>query len=145
MRQGYFQPKQILSPAWGLKKTRGDMQKGLKHMQHDNNSIRPPAYRSTSGAPTYCTDIYFNSPVGTSDDRASPSIATIPSPVALGLALSDSSQDYRIPRKKLFSLIFFLLATLIAFVKSSLASKALSLSTSPIPAGKSIDCSWSGT
>ena len=56
-----------------------------------------------------------------------------------------SFENYRIARKKLSSLIFFFLAVLIAFFNSPLAWKALSPSFSPIPAGKSIDCSSSGT
>ena len=56
-----------------------------------------------------------------------------------------SFEDYRIARKKLFSLIFFFLAILIAFFNAVLASKAFSPSFSLIPAGRSIDCSSSGT
>lgn len=56
-----------------------------------------------------------------------------------------SFENYRIARKKLSSLIFFFLAILIAFFNSPLAWKALSPSFSPIPAGRSIDCSSSGT
>lgn len=52
---------------------------------------------------------------------------------------------YRIPCKKLFSLILLLLAALMALVNPSLASNALLPSAAPIPAGRSIDCSWSGT
>ena len=49
------------------------------------------------------------------------------------------------PLKKLFSFIFFLLAFLIAEFSSSRASKAFVPSSILVPAGKSMDCSSSGT
>lgn len=55
------------------------------------------------------------------------------------------NEVYLIALKKLFSLIFFLLAFLMASLRSSLAFCASLLSFNSIPAGRSIDCSSSGT
>ena len=61
------------------------------------------------------------------------------------LVLSASLTFYLIPLKKLASFILLLLAFLIAPFSSSRASWASILSYSPMPAGRSIDCSSRGT
>ena len=88
-----------------------------------------------------CTDICFKRPA----DPQPLISSTSPRGMALAIAFSTLFLAYFIPCRKLFSLIFLLLAILIAFVKSSLAPKASILSCSSIPAGKSMDCSSSGT
>ena len=76
---------------------------------------------------------------------APPGLPTSSWPSPRAMHSPHSFENYRIARRKLSSLIFFFLAILIAFFNCPLASKAFSLSFSPIPAGRSIDCSSSGT
>lgn len=114
----------------------------MEHADHDDGLL---GHHNIPGAAFTFIYIHFNCPTYASHNASSTSALHIPSLIALNSAFCTFFQDYLIPCKKLFSLIFLLLAFLIAVVNPSLAFNALSLSSSSIPAGRSIDCSSSGT
>ena len=106
---------------------------------------RLPGCHNALGALVYCVDVHSSLPTDTWYKPALSLLSTSSPRSPRAMHSPHSSNNHRIARKKLSSLIFFFLANLIAFFSSALASKALSPSFSPIPAGRSIDCSSSGT